>query len=205
MANIDTALGAQVNLRDIAERWWALTIRGAAAIVFGVLCLVVPGLSLVVLVAMYGAFALVDGVFGLVMAYRSQRAGQRWGWFVFSGLVSLVVAGITLFMPAVTALALVLLIGAWMAVTGVAHIASAIRLRKEIQGEWLLVIIGVLSMATGVVLLLFPGAGALALVIWIGCYAIVAGVLMVALSLKLRSWARGPHRREPTEGLPTPA
>jgi uncharacterized membrane protein HdeD (DUF308 family) len=139
------------------------------------------------------------------MANRSRREGKRWGWFVFSAVVSLLVAGITLFMPSVTALALVLLIGAWMVVTGVAHIASAIRLRKEIRGEWLLGIIGVLSIATGVLLLLFPGPGALALVIWIGCYAIALGVLMVALSLKLRSWAHGPHRREPSEGLPTPA
>ena len=101
----------------------------------------------------------------------------------------------TLIWPGITALALLYLIAAWALVTGTFEIAAAIRLRKVITGEWLLVLSGIASIALGVALVIFPGPGALVLVLWIGAYALVSGALLIALSFRLRSWDRShsPH------------
>jgi uncharacterized membrane protein HdeD (DUF308 family) len=174
---------------NLAQNWWALALRGAAAILFGVVALFWPPGAIAALVAVFGAYALLDGIFNLVGAVRAGRAGQRWGALVFEGVVSILVGLITLFWPGITALALVLWVAAWSLVTGVAEIVAAIRLRKHIEGEWLLVLTGILSVAFGILLFISPMVGAIAIAIWIGAYAIVFGALLVGLSLRLRSWA----------------
>jgi uncharacterized membrane protein HdeD (DUF308 family) len=195
----------QVNAMHVAERWWVLLVRGIAAVAFGVITLLAPGISLYALLLLYGAYALVDGVFNLVMAGRGAARGRRWGAFLFEGLVS-VAAGIVAFAwPGITTLALVFLVAAWALVTGVAEIAAAIRLRKQIRHEWLLGTAGVLSIAFGIAIAMFPGAGALALVLWIGAYALVFGGLLIALAFRLRTW-RGPGDRDVSAtGMPAPA
>ena len=174
---------------DLARNWWALAIRGIAAIVFGLLALFWPPTAFVALVLVFGAYAIVDGIFNLVAAVRAPHTGRRWGPLVFEGIVSLIVGMITLLWPRISAFALVMFIAAWSIVTGIAEVVAAIRLRKQIRGEWLLALSGILSLALGVLLFLAPAAGALVLTIWIGAYAVVFGAVMVGLSLRLRSWA----------------
>jgi uncharacterized membrane protein HdeD (DUF308 family) len=174
---------------DLARNWWALAIRGIAAVVFGLLALFWPPTAFVALVLVFGAYAIVDGIFNLVAAVRAPHTGRRWGPLVFEGIVSLIVGVITLLWPGISAFALVMFIAAWSIVTGIAEVIAAIRLRKQIRGEWLLALSGILSLVLGVLLFLAPAAGALVLTIWIGAYAVVFGAVMVGLSLRLRSWA----------------
>lgn len=190
---------------ELARNWWALALRGIAAIIFGVVALFWPPAAVAALVAVFGAYALVDGIFNLVHAVRAGRSGQRWGALVFEGIVSLLVGVLTLFFPGVTALALVLWVAAWSLVTGVAEIVAAIRLRKTIRGEWLLALSGILSVAFGILLFISPLIGAIAIAIWIGAYAVVFGALLVGLSLRLKSWAHQQQTHIPAGPVPRPA
>jgi uncharacterized membrane protein HdeD (DUF308 family) len=172
----------------LARNWWTLVVRGAAAILFGFATFAWPDLTLSILIALFGAFALVDGIFNLVGAARgATHRKERWGWLFLQGLVSLAAAFVTLLLPGLTALALLYWIAAWAVVTGVLEIVTAIRLRREIHGEWLLVLGGIASIVFGALLFVSPGLGALAVVIWIGAYAIVFGALNIGLGLRLRS------------------
>jgi uncharacterized membrane protein HdeD (DUF308 family) len=195
----------RINAAALAERWGAVALRGAAAVLFGVLTLFWPGISLYALVILFGGYAVVDGVSHLVMAGRGARRGRPWGSLAIAGSVGVLAGVITFVWPRITALALVLLIAVWAIVTGIAEIVAAIRLRKEIRGEWLLGLSGILSVAFGVLLFLFPGAGALTVVIWIGAYALVFGALTIGLAFRLRSWGRAPEHRWPTGGIPSAA
>jgi uncharacterized membrane protein HdeD (DUF308 family) len=174
---------------NLARYWWALALRGAAAIIFGLIALFWPPAAVAALVALFGAYALVDGIFNLIAAVRAGRSGQQWGALVFEGSVSLLVGVLTLFFPGATALALVLFVAAWSLITGVAEVVAAIKLRRHIQGEWLLALSGILSIAFGILLFISPMIGAIAIAIWIGAYAVVFGALLVGLALRLRSWA----------------
>ena len=168
--------------------WWALLLRGIAAIVFGILAFFWPGVTLLSLVFVFGAYAIVDGIFALIAGFRTPAGGARWWWLLLVGVVSLV-AGILAFgMPGVTAFTLVLLIAAWAIVSGIFEIVAAIQLRKEIEGEWLLVLSGVASVAFGVLIMINPSAGALAVVWIIGSYAIIYGLLLTTLGFRLRGW-----------------
>jgi len=191
---------------DLARNWWALFLRGAAAIIFGIIALFWPPAAIAALVAVFGAYALVDGIFNLIAAVRAGRSGQRWGALLFEGIVSLLVGVLTLFFPGFTALALVLFVGAWSLVTGVAEVVAAIKLRQFIEGEWLLALSGVLSIAFGILLFLSPLVGAIAIAIWIGTDAVVFGALLVGLALRLRPWAsRQQQTHTPAGPVPRPA
>jgi uncharacterized membrane protein HdeD (DUF308 family) len=172
-------------LELLARNWWLLLLRGVAAILFGVLALIWPGVTLVALIALYAAYALVDGGLALVAAFRGGARVSR-GWLVLMGLFGIAAGVITIILPGLTALVLVLVIGAWNLARGVVEIIVAIRLRKEIDNEWLLIASGLLSVIFGAALIARPEAGALALVWVIGSFAVVFGVLIVALSIRLR-------------------
>jgi len=196
-------------LESLTRNWWVYVLHGVVAVLFGIAAFVWPGLTLFVLVALYGAYAIVEGAISLVGAFRS-GGGFRWSLLLW-GLLG-IAAGIVAFVwPGITALALVYLIGAWAIIKGVVQIAVAVRVRREIKGEWLLGLVGVLSIAFGVLLAAFPGAGALSLVWLIGAYAIVAGVAMVALGLRLRRMDKITVQtaeragRQPAPRGPTPA
>jgi uncharacterized membrane protein HdeD (DUF308 family) len=189
-----------LNVGQLADRWWMLVIRGAAGVLFGVLTFVMPEVSLFALLILWGAYALVDGAFNVMAAVRAGRAGQRWGWLLFEGIISIGAGVVTFAWPGITALALLVVIAVWGVLTGFAAIAAAIRLRKEIKGEWLLAASGVLSIVFGMLLLGVPSAGALALLWMIGAYAIVAGLLLVGVGVRLRSWRRGTGRAMPSGG-----
>jgi uncharacterized membrane protein HdeD (DUF308 family) len=176
-------------LESLARHWWVLLVRGLAAIAFGVMAFAWPGLTLAVLVTLFGAFVLVDGVFAVIAALRARNTDSQWWHGLLYGVLSIGIGVITWVNPGVTALVLVLYIAAWALVSGVFQIAAAIRLRKEIEGEWLMILAGIASVAFGGLLFWAPGAGALALLWWIAVWAIVVGVLLVMLAFKLRRHA----------------
>jgi len=194
-----------LDLNAVARRWWAIVIRGLAAILFGVLTFVAPGAGLFVLVLFWGAYALVDGVFNLVLAIRGAGILRGWGWLLFEGLVSIAAGLITFVWPGITAIALAAVIAVWAIVTGIAEIATAIRLRRLIRGEWLLALSGILSIVFGVLLLARPQAGALAVAWIIGAYAIVFGALLVGVGVRVHRWVKSAEHLIPTGGTPTHA
>jgi uncharacterized membrane protein HdeD (DUF308 family) len=196
---------SNANVTALAARWWVPVLRGLAAILLGVLAIVLPGPSLLALLLVWGAYAVADGILSLVLSLRGARAGRRWGWLLFEGIVSLAAGLLTFVWPGMTALALLILIAARALVAGVAAIAAAIRLRRQINGEWLLAASGLLSIALGVILIAAPGAGALAIVWTIGCYALVFGALLIAFGLRLQRWDRAEDRGIRPGGAPTPA
>lgn len=175
-------------LDDLARNWKLVMLRGVAAILFGILTLMWPGLTLLTLVILYGVFALFDGGFALAAAITGETTQSRW-WLVVVGLLGIVAGAVTLIWPGITGFVLLLLIAAWAITSGALQIAGAIRLRKEIDDEWLLGASGLLSVLFGVFILLFPGAGALGIAFAIGFYAVLFGGLLVAFSLRLRKHA----------------
>ena len=188
-----------VDVDTLSRNWWAVLLRGVAGILFGLLTFFAPGISLAALVLGFGAYAFADGVLTIVTALHRTGTSDRWWMLFLEGLVSLLAGAATLAWPGITALALLYVIAAWALVTGVLEIATAIRLRKAITGEWLLVLSGIASIVLGAVLMAFPAAGALALVVWIGAYAMVFGALLVALGIRLRALGK-PHAPRPVPG-----
>ena len=186
----------------IARNWWSLVIRGLVGILFGIITLAWPGITFAALVIVFGAYALLDGVFSLVGAVKAAQAHERWGALVFLGVTGIGAGVLTVLWPAITAFVLVCLIAAWAIVTGVFEIAAAVRLRRYIEGEWLLALAGIASLVFGMLIIIAPLAGALVIAIWVGAYALVSGVMLVMLGIKLRSWGR----RQPTgHSVPLPA
>ncbi|HET7394040.1 MAG TPA: HdeD family acid-resistance protein [Candidatus Binatia bacterium] len=184
-----------INVDTLTRNWWVVLIRGVAGVLFGIATFFAPGVSLAVLVFLFGAYALIDGVLAVTSAVRRRGVSDRWWMLLLEGLVGIVAGIVTLVWPGITALALLYVIAAWALLTGAFEIAAAIRLRKVITGEWLLVLSGIASIGLGILLLIFPGPGALVMVLWIGAYAFVFGILLIALSLRLRSLgkSRTPH------------
>lgn len=175
-------------LDALARNWWLILLRGVLAILFGVLAFIWPGITLLTLVFLYGAFALIDGVLSLAASIRGGTPVPRW-WLALVGVFGIAAGLLTLFWPQITALVLLLFIAAWAIVTGILEIVGAIRLRHEIEGEWWLIASGVLSVTFGVLLVLWPGAGALAMVLVIGSFAILLGILLIGFALRLRKLA----------------
>lgn len=172
-------------VHQLAKNWWLLLLRGIAAIVFGVLAFVWPGITLLTLILFYGAYALVDGVLAIVSAVTGGAPAPRW-WLVVIGLFGIAAGILTFAWPGITALVLLFFIAGWAIAIGVFQIIGAIRLRKEIDNEWYLILCGVISVLFGIGILIVPGAGALALVWVIGFYAVVEGILYVALAFRLK-------------------
>jgi uncharacterized membrane protein HdeD (DUF308 family) len=187
-ANLETNLNAASLGRLMARKWWLITLRGVAAVMFGILAFIWPGITLLTLIWLYSAYALVNGTLAFVLAFSAPKGVRRSGSLIFQGLFSIAVGVIAFLMPGITALALVILIAAWAIVTGIFEIAAAVRLRKVITNEWLLVLAGLLSVGFGVVMLARPAAGAVALVWWIASFTLIFGVLLIALSFRMRHW-----------------
>lgn len=177
----------------LVRNWRLLVVRGVLAVLFGVMALLWPGLTLLVLVLFFGAYALLDGIAALVSTVSGSHGRDRWWTLLLEGVVGVAAGVITLFWPGITELALLAVIAFWALATGVLEIVAAIRLRREIEGEWILGLAGALSVLFGLLIVVTPRAGALALVWLIAGYAITFGVLMIALGLQLRTWSRQPH------------
>lgn len=174
----------------LKRTWWVVLLQGLAAVLFGIVALVWPGITLASLVLIFGAYALVDGIFAVVGALAHRKEYQDWWLVLLTGLVSIAVGILTFVQPDITTLSLLFLIAAWALVIGVLSIVQAIQLRKVIEGEWLLIVAGIASVLFGLFVFARPGAGALSLVWLIATYAIIHGVLQVVLALKARSWAQ---------------
>ena len=174
----------------LARNWWVLLLRGLAAITFGVLAWTRPGISLVALVLLFGAYTMADGILGVWTAIEGRKESDHWWVLLLAGLLSIGVGCLTFTAPGITAIALLFYIAAWAIATGVLEIIAAIRLRQEIEGEWMLVLGGVASILFGSILMFRPGAGALALLWMIATYAVVFGVILVMLGLRLRGIGR---------------
>lgn len=170
----------------LAKNWWILLLRGIAAIMFGLLALAWPGMTLLTLILFYGAYALVDGVLAIVAAIAGGALMPRW-WLAIVGLLGIAAGLLTFLMPGLTAIVLLYFIAGWAIATGILQIIGAIRLRKEIDNEWLLILGGIVSVLFGVAMIVAPGAGALALITVIGIYSMIAGALLVALSVRLKN------------------
>lgn len=171
----------------LSRTWWALALRGIVAIALGLLAFLVPGPTLVALIAVFAAYAIVDGVLAIV-AGAGTPGGPRW-WIILGGILGIAIGLFTFYSPGTTALALVLLIGIWAIVTGVAEVMAAYTLRRVLDREWLLALSGVISVAFGVLLVVSPGDGVLAVLWLIGYYAIFSGAMYLALAFRLRGVA----------------
>lgn len=184
-----TGLPQSMLLHGLAKNWWLLLLRGIAAIIFGILAFAWPGITLLSLVILYGAYALVDGVLSIAAAIGGGGgAAPRW-WLVVVGLLGIAAGLLTFFWPQITALVLLMFIGVWALIHGVFEIIGAIRLRKEIDNEWMLILSGALSVLFGAAMLVMPGAGALALIWVIGAYSIIFGILFVGFAFRLKKHA----------------
>jgi uncharacterized membrane protein HdeD (DUF308 family) len=170
----------------LARNWWLLALRGLAGVLFGILAFVWPGITLFVLVCMFGAFALLNGILSLILAWNAPRGYPRFGALILGGVLSIAAGLIAFFFPGITALGLLIMIAAWAIVIGIVEIVAAMQLRKIMRNEWLLILAGIASVVFGVVLLLYPTAGALVLIWWIGAYALVFGILLMILAFRLR-------------------
>jgi uncharacterized membrane protein HdeD (DUF308 family) len=182
----------------VAGDWRSHVVKGTAALAFGVAALLWPGITLLVLVMLFGAYALVDGAITIGAAITDDPAarGQR-GWLVVRGTLGVVAAVVTFAWPGITALAMLLVIAAWAIAIGVIEIVSAVRLRDEIRHEWALVLLGLLSVAAGIALVASPASGALAITWLIGWFVLVRGVLHIA-----HAWDR--HRAEDADRVTHP-
>ena len=174
-------------VNTLSHNWWTLVLRGLAAVLFGILAYVWPDITFTVLVLLFGAYALWDGVFALIGAFRAQ--GERRWLLVLEGLVGIAAGLVTFFWPGAATLAILTIIAAWAIVTGVFEIIGAIRLRKEIEGEWFLLLSGLLSVLFGIALVIWPVAGLVAVTWMIGAYAIIFGILLIVLGFRLRNWS----------------
>jgi uncharacterized membrane protein HdeD (DUF308 family) len=179
-----TAISEQLAVMgELPRHWWVVALRGLAAIIFGVLAFIWPGPTLAVLIVLYGAYAIVDGVLALYAAVRS--GDNRWT-FVIEGVIGIAAGLVAFVWPGITALALLFVIAAWAILTGIMEAIAGVRLRRAIDNEWMLIIAGLLSVVFGILLIAQPGAGALAIVWLIGVYAVVFGIALLALSWRLR-------------------
>jgi uncharacterized membrane protein HdeD (DUF308 family) len=176
----------------LAKHWWSPVLRGLVAIVVGIIALALPGITLGVLVILFGAYSLIDGIAAVLAAYRSSRLGERWGVLLFEGVAGILAGAVTFSWPAITALVLIYLIGAWALLTGVLEVVAAVRLRKHIAGEWLLALSGIASVLFGILVMTVPLAGAVAIALWVGIYSLVFGVILIGFGIRLRAWSKHP-------------
>ena len=188
------------NADVLIRNWGMVALRGVIALVFGLLTVFNPALTVAALILLFGAYAVANGVFTIIAAVANRRGERHWVTLVISGVLSVALGVLTFLMPGVTGIVLLYIIAGWAIITGITEIVTAVRLRKVITGEWLLIVAGVISIALGVILIIFPGAGALAVALWIGTYAIMFGILLIALAFRLRSWGRD-HGTEATAGV----
>jgi len=186
-------------LQTLAKNWWAIVLRGVFAVLFGLGAFFWPGITLAVLVLLYGAYLFADGILAVLWAIAGRRAGPfPWG-VLLAGLASIVGGLLAFLMPGLTALVLLYLIAGWAIVRGIFEIIAAFHLRRELTNEWLLALNGALSVLFGILLIVAPGAGALAVLWIIGTFALIVGIVMIVLGFRLKG-LQGMAGRRPTYG-----
>lgn len=177
-------------LGEIARKWWLLVLFGVVSIVFGCMALFAPMSTVVAMAWAIGVMAIVEGLSSVVALFGKDSAGSRW-LLVLYALVSLVFGALAVVNPAATAAVLLILLAAWLLAAGVFRIVLAVRVRKLIQGEWLIALSGTLAIFLAGLFVFFPAAGLLTVAIWIGAIALLYGVLQVWAGFRLRKFAKG--------------
>ena len=172
----------------LAKNWWLFLLRGILAIVFGIVAIFFPRIAFLSLVLIFGAFALVDGIFTLFSAFAGNARSESWWWLVFEGLFGILIGVLTMWQPFAMGMAWIFMIALWAVVTGIFEIVTAIRLRKAITGEWMLILAGVISVLFGLMAAFYPGAGAAAIGMIVGIYAMIFGIIFVVLAIRLKSF-----------------
>jgi uncharacterized membrane protein HdeD (DUF308 family) len=172
----------------LARNWWTMALRGLVAVLFGIAAFAWPDLTLLAMVWLFGIYALLDGIFSLISGVTNRGENERWWLLLLEGAVGIAAGIIAILWPGITAFALLYLIAAWAIITGVLEIATAIRLRQEIEGEWLMALSGFLSLVFGILLVIWPGVGVLAVIWLIAAYAIVFGIFLIILGFRMRGW-----------------
>ncbi|MBS9374784.1 HdeD family acid-resistance protein [Rhodococcus sp. B50] len=173
----------------LKQIWWVVLLRGILAVLFGVVALVWPGITVWALVVVFAAYAIIDGIVLVVQSVRDKPEG--WGWWLAMGVVSVLAGLVALFWPGITALALLYVIAFYAILFGITGIVGGIRFRKVPESGWVWsVLAGVVAVLFGIVLLIFPGEGILSLIVLLGIYAILFGVLLIILAFQARSAAK---------------
>jgi uncharacterized membrane protein HdeD (DUF308 family) len=186
MAGTNLAPQDDLMISRLAQNWWAIALRGVLGILFGLVALFLPGVTMLSLVLVFAAYAFTDGVLGIVSAVRAARQHERWIPLLLEGIVDIIIAAIAVLWPGITVTAFVLLVAAWAIVTGGLMLWAAFRLNTD-DTRWWLVLGGVVSVIYGVLLILAPMIGALVLTWWLGAYALIFGVALIVLGFRLRA------------------
>lgn len=173
----------------LAQNWWAIALRGVCAILFGLIALFMPGVTILALVLLFAAYMLVDGTLAILAAVRAARQHDRWGWLILEGVVDLIAGGIAVVWPLITVIAFVYLLGAWAIISGALLFVAGFRLNLE-HGQWLMKLGGFISVIWGILLMLWPLVGALVLTWWMAGYALFFGVALLVLAFRLRARRR---------------
>ena len=170
----------------LRTNWWALVLRGVAAILLAIITFAVPGITLAILATIFGFYALIDGVLAIVSTIKAVQGHRRWGAFLLEGVLGILFGLYAILFPIAAAATFVTMIAVWAVVTGILEIAAAIRLRRHVQGEWLLILSGVLSILLGIVLFVAPVAGAVFFAYVLAGYGLIFGVLLITLGFRMR-------------------
>lgn len=178
----------------LADSWWSVGLRGLAAFLFGLICLINPGLALTVFVYVFAAYMLVDGVFALFAGIKAARSGERWYLLILQGLVSLAAAVVAISLPVVTLVALTWLVAIWAIVSGVLMLGAAFTLNLE-HGRWWLALGGIASLIFGILLVLQPLIGAVVLILWLGAFGLVMGIFLLILAFQLHAKKEDKERK----------
>jgi uncharacterized membrane protein HdeD (DUF308 family) len=180
----------------LADSWWAVGLRGILGILFGLICLLTPGVAVEVFVILFSAYMLVDGVFAIISGIKAARNGERWGLLILEGIVDLAAGVVAFLWPAITLVALIWIIAVWAVVSGVLMLSAAFTLNID-HGRWWLALGGIASIIFGILLVIEPLIGAVVLTLWIGAYALVFGVFLLVVAFQLHSRKEERDRRAP--------
>jgi len=183
--------------RILQENWWVIALRGILGIVFGLIALFLPGVTILSIVLVFSAYMLVDGAFSVAGAIRSRNKNEQWGWLLLNGVVSIITAVLAYLWPVITALAFVLLIAVWSIIGGAVQLAAGFRMNREERGRGWLIFGGILSILFGALLVISPLLGAIVLTWWLGAYILVSSILLLIIAFSVKSNA---PRRDTGEG-----
>ena len=179
----------------LARHWWAVGLRGILAIIFGLICLLTPGIAVGAFVIVFAAYMFVDGVFAIISGIRAAPSGEQWGLLILEGIVDLTAGILAVVWPAITLVALVWIVAIWAIVSGALMLGAAFSLNID-YGRWWLALGGIASLIFGILLIIEPFVGAVVLTLWIGAYALIFGIFLLVLAFRLNSKREARLRKE---------
>lgn len=187
-------------LKSLAANWWVVLVRGIFAVLMGILAIMLPGITLMSLLFVYGVFAISDGITAIWIGLKARHDRRIWWEMVAGGGLAILAGLIAALWPGLTAMVFVVLIGIFAIIRGIVEIVAAIQLRKVIDDEWMLIVSGVISLLFGLILVAKPGEGAIAMVLLIGAFMIAIGAMMIGLAMRLRHLSKRLNAAEQMPG-----